>query len=80
MMPFDKCPICGGEIVKKEVEKILKGGNNTAVIQVEAEVCQHCGERLYSQEVIRKFERIRNKLAHQQTKEFKLMGQSFQVT
>jgi YgiT-type zinc finger domain-containing protein len=80
MMPFDKCPICGGEIVKKEVEKILKGGNNTAVIQVEAEVCLHCGERLYSQEVIRKFERIRNKLAHQQTKEFKLMGQSFQIT
>ena len=79
MMPFDKCPICGGEIVKKEVEKILKGGNNTAVIQVEAEVCLHCGERLYSQEVIRKFERIRNKLAHQQTKEFKLMGQAFQV-
>jgi YgiT-type zinc finger domain-containing protein len=79
MMPFDKCPICGGEIVKKEVEKILKGGNNTAVIQVDAEVCLHCGERLYSQEVIRKFERIRNKLAHQQTKEFKLMGQAFQV-
>jgi len=79
MMPFDKCPICGGEIVKKEVEKILKGGNNTAVIQVEAEVCLHCGERLYSQEVIRKFERIRNKLAHRQTKEFKLMGQAFQV-
>ncbi len=80
MMPFDKCPICGGEIVKKEVEKILKGGNNTAVVQVEAEVCLHCGERLYSQEVTRKFERIRSKLAHQQTKEFILMGQAFQAT
>jgi len=27
MMPFDKCPVCGGEIVKKEVDKLLRGGN-----------------------------------------------------
>jgi YgiT-type zinc finger domain-containing protein len=77
MMPFDKCPLCSGEIVKKEVDKILRGGNNTAVVRVEAEVCLHCGERLYSPNVIQKFERIRYKLAHQQTKDFKLMGQAF---
>ncbi len=77
MMPFDKCPVCGGEIIKKEVDKILRGGNNTAVVHVEAEVCLHCGERLYSPEVIRKFDTIRYKLAHQQTKEFKIMGQAF---
>jgi YgiT-type zinc finger domain-containing protein len=79
MTPFNKCPICGGEIVKKEVDKILMGGTNTAVIHVEAEVCLHCGERLYSPEVIQKFEKIRYKLYHQQTKDFKLMGQAFQV-
>ena len=77
MMPFDKCPVCGGEIIKKEVDKILRGGNNTAVVRVEAEVCLHCGERLYSPEVIRKFDKIRYKLANQQTKEFKVMGQAF---
>lgn len=79
MTPFNKCPICGGEIVKKDVDKILMGGTNTAVIHVEAEVCLHCGERLYSPEVIQRFEKIRYKLSHQQTKDFKLMGQAFQV-
>jgi hypothetical protein len=32
MKPFDKCLICGGELVEKEVEKLLKGGVNTAVL------------------------------------------------
>ena len=26
----EECPICGGELVQKEVEKVLKGGANTA--------------------------------------------------
>ncbi len=77
--PFDKCPLCGGEIVDKEVEKILKGGNNTALIRVKAEICLHCGERLYSKEVIRKFEDIRYKLANQQTHEFKEVGHAYVV-
>ena len=46
MIPFKKCPICGGEVVEKEVEKLLRGGKNTAVILVRAEVCLHCGERI----------------------------------
>jgi YgiT-type zinc finger domain-containing protein len=47
MKPFEKCPVCGGELVEKEVEKLLKGGVNTAVVRVAAEVCLQCGERLY---------------------------------
>jgi YgiT-type zinc finger domain-containing protein len=54
--PFDKCPVCGGELEEKEVEKLLRGGVNTAIIRVRAEVCLHCGERLYSQETVRLFE------------------------
>ncbi len=80
MKPFDKCPVCGGEVVTKEVEKLVRGGNNTAVLKVKAEVCLHCGERLYSQETIRKFEQIRLKLAREETKEFQPLGQSFQVS
>ncbi len=80
MKPFNKCPICGNEVVEKEVEKLLKGGNNIAVIKVTAEVCLHCGERLYSQEAVRKFEKIRAKLAREETNEFQLLGKSFQVT
>jgi len=79
MMPFDKCPVCGGEIVEKEVEKLLRGGVHTAVVKVKAEVCLRCGERLYSQETVRWFEQIRAKLERQEVAGFQPMGQSFQV-
>jgi len=79
MMPFEKCPVCGGELAEKEIEKLLRGGVNTAVIMVRAEVCLHCGERLYSEETVRRFEQIRAKLERQETGEFQPLGQSFQV-
>lgn len=79
MMPFDKCPLCGGEMIEKEVEKIIRGGNNTAIIRVQAEVCLHCGEKLYTPETIREFERIRNKLERKETEAFRVLGQTFQV-
>ena len=31
MRPFEKCPVCGGDLVSKEVEKLLRGGKHTAV-------------------------------------------------
>jgi len=79
MMPFEKCPVCGGELIEKEVEKLLRGGVNTAVLKARAEVCLHCGERLYSQEAVKRFEEIRSKLERQETAGFQPLGQSFQV-
>jgi YgiT-type zinc finger domain-containing protein len=79
MTPFSKCPVCGGEIVEREVEKLLRGGCNIASVTVLAEVCLHCGERLFSKETVVRFEEIRYKLARQQVAEFKSLGQSFQV-
>ena len=48
MLPFDKCPICSGDVVEKTVEKLLKGGTNMATLTVKAEVCLRRGERFYS--------------------------------
>ena len=79
MRPFDKCPICGGELVEKDVEKLLRGGVHTAVLKVRAAVCLRCGERLYSAETVRRFEQIRQKLEKQDVGEFQPLGQSFQV-
>lgn len=79
MKPFDKCPICGGELVEKAVEKLLRGGVHTAVLKVRAEVCLRCGERLYSTETVRRFEQIRRKLERQDVGEFKAVGRAFQV-
>jgi len=79
MLPFSKCPACGGEVIEKEVEKLLRGGRHTAVVTVHAEVCLRCGERLYSKETISRFEQIRAKLARQEVVDFQPLGQSFQV-
>jgi YgiT-type zinc finger domain-containing protein len=79
MMPFDKCPVCGGELAEKDVEKLLRGGIHTATVTVRAEVCLHCGERLYTQETVRRFEQIRTKLEKQETADFVPLGRSFQI-
>ena len=67
MTPFDKCPVCGGEIVEKEVEKILRGGNLTKIVKDRAEVCLRCGERLYAPDVVKRFEKIRSRLKKEET-------------
>ena len=79
MIPFEKCPVCGGEVVRKRTEKLLRGGDNLATVTVEAEVCLHCGERMYSADTIRSFDQIRSKLDLQQVEEFKPLGRSFRV-
>ena len=79
MMPFSRCPVCGGEVIEKKVEKLLRGGVNLAAVTVRAEVCLHCGERLYSKETVSRFDQIRNKLARQEVEEFAPMGQSFRA-
>ena len=75
----EKCPVCGGELVRKRVEKLLRGGDHTASLRIDAEVCLHCGERLYSPEVIRRFEEIRGKLEREETANFQPVGKSFDV-
>jgi YgiT-type zinc finger domain-containing protein len=79
MKPFVKCPVCGGDLVEKQVEKLLRGGKNTAVVHVSAEVCLKCGERLYAEETVRFFENIRHKLENKEVTEFTAMGQSYLV-
>lgn len=80
MKPFDKCPVCGGRVITKDVEKIVKGGTDTAIIRVQAEVCLRCGERLYSPDTVRGFEDIRRKLESHDTSGLKRLGTSYQVT
>ena len=79
MRLFERCPICKGEIVDKEVEKVLKGGTNTAIIKVKAEVCLHCGERLYTPEAVSRFEDIREKLTQEDISEFEPIGRTYHV-
>lgn len=79
MMPFNKCPACSGELVERVVEKLLRGGSHTALLKVPGEVCLRCGERLYAEEVVRRFEDVRLKLERGETATFRPMGRSFLV-
>ncbi len=79
MMPFPTCPICGGEMIHKTVEEILQGGGNTAIVTVEAELCLHCGERLFTPETIAYFEMISARLEKEQTQGFQKIGAAYAV-
>ena len=67
--PFDRCPLCGGELVDRVVEKLLKGGHDTALLKIRAEVCVRCAGRVYPQKAIRQFEAVRERLAGRETAE-----------
>jgi len=66
-------------MIEKEVDKLLQGGIHTAVMKVRAEVCLKCGERLYSEDTVRRFEQVRTKLERREISEFQPLGQSFLV-
>ena len=55
-------PPLRGKVVEKEVEKIVKGGNDVAILRVRAGVCEKCGEKFYTKEVHKKIEEIRSEL------------------
>ena len=79
MKPFEKCPVCGGDLEDRQVEKILRGAGNTVSMRVTADVCLHCGERLYSEDIVKAFEAIRGKLSKHEFSHFRSLGQSFTV-
>lgn len=76
---FEICPICGGEIRRKKVEKLIKGGNDTASLEVEVDVCLKCGERLFTKEDIQRFETIRKKLIDHDFSSLQAVGRSYQT-
>ena len=78
-LPFEKCPLCGGELSEKIVEKLLRGGADTALMKVRAEVCVKCGERMYPVETVKHFEAIRSQLERNDTSGLHPLGKSFRV-
>ena len=80
MVQIDKCVRCGfDDVVKKNVEELLRGGGDVAAVVVPAWVCHHCGERMYSIDTWRHFDKIRQKLANRQLDGFEPMGQLFRA-
>ena len=75
-----KCPYCGNTVIEKHVTEVVYGGQHTAFLNVRAGVCLHCGERLYTPDIIRLFEKTEEKLEKQELSGFQAVGQSFEPT
>ncbi len=71
------CPHCGGEVVEKTVEKVVRGGCNAAVLTIEAGVCTKCGERYYAKETHEKMQKIRKELEQGFTEAYRLIGHTY---
>jgi hypothetical protein len=66
-------------LVRKQVEKLLRGGQHTAVLTAMADVCLRRGERLYSDLTVRRFEEVRAKLRRHETEELEAVGTAFRA-
>ena len=80
LIGFDRCPICGGELQEKEVEKLVRGGIHSALLRVTAYVCLQCGERLYALDVVQRFEEVRQRLERDETAGFEPIGHFFEAS
>lgn len=79
-MPMKKCPRCGfDDLVEKRVNELLTGGDDAAVVNVQARICLHCGERIYTADTFYRFGAIRKMLASGQVDEFQPIGRYFRV-
>lgn len=79
-MTANKCPSCGLEkLEKKSITHAVSGGNNTALIDVEVEICQKCGEILFTSEQVRYFEDIKEKLEKEDVRNFIQIGKNFKL-
>lgn len=76
---FEVCPVCGGELVEKKVEKLLRGGTDTATLEAGALVCLRCGERLYPEDTVRLFQKVRTRLERGETDGLALVGNAYEV-
>jgi len=58
-----KCVICNSSIIeKKQVEEEVRDGDNIVLIPLEVLVCRQCGERYYTRQIMKKLEKIEEKI------------------
>ena len=75
-----KCLNCGiGTTKIKDVQKILSMNTDTVLINVKAEVCDHCGERYYDPETVRYFEKLKLELKNGNSSQLIPVGTSYKV-
>ena len=72
---LSKCMRCGSvDLEDREIEKLVRGGDDVAVLRVQATVCHHCGERYLPNEAVRSLEQARHDLAEGKVSRFRPLG------
>jgi YgiT-type zinc finger domain-containing protein len=72
---LSRCARCGStDLDDKDVEKLVRGGDDVAVLRVRATVCHHCGERYLSVDAVRALEQARRDLVEGKQARFRTLG------
>ena len=75
MASLSKCARCGStDLEDRDIEKLVRVGDDAAALRVRATVCHHCGERYLSKEAIRDLERVRRDLDEGRESRFRALG------
>lgn len=49
-----KCAMCGGEVIQRKIEKMIKVGSDVVLVkEIPAEVCTACSEAYFTPEVVK---------------------------
>jgi len=72
---LSRCARCGSsDLEDKDVEKLIRGGDDVAALRVRATVCHACGERYLASEAIRALEQARHDLEEGKVSRFRALG------
>lgn len=72
---LSRCARCGAtDLEDREIEKLVRGGDDVAAVRVRATICHHCGERYFPDDTIRALERIRRDLSEGKVADFRTLG------
>ncbi len=73
---MESCSLCNGEMKPKKVDIIKKINNKIIVIDdVPAHVCNQCGEKYYSLEVVENIEKLIDKIKRDKIKTNMIYGE-----
>lgn len=72
---LSECARCGSnDLEDRDIEKLVRGGDDVAALHVRATVCHHCGERYLPVDAIRVLEQARRDLAEGKLTRFRSLG------
>lgn len=72
---LSKCVRCGSrDLEDRDVEKLVRGGDDVAALRVRATVCRRCGERYLPGAAVRALERARRDLEQGKMGRFRALG------